>query len=89
MSFPFAVSYEEIYEFVPLGLEVLMIHPDEIISVYDKGRNTPLPLREVMNGEDRMHRVAEALDILPAVEFTPVQKNDDPDDIHVCLLCDF
>jgi len=89
MSFPFAVSYEEIYEFVPLGLEVLMIHPDEIISVYDKGRNTPLPLREVFDGEDRMHRIAEVLDILPAVEFTPVQKNDDPDDIHVCLLCRF
>lgn len=52
MSFPFAVFYEEIYESVPLGLEVLMIHPDEVISVYDQGRNTPLPLREVFDGED-------------------------------------
>jgi len=89
VSFPFTVFYEEIYELVPLGLEVLMIHPDEIISVYDKGRNTPLSLREVCDGEDGMHRITELLDILPAVEFTPVQKNDDPDDIHPRLFCRF
>lgn len=52
MSFPFAVFYEEIYESVPLCLEILMIHPDEVISVYDQGRNMPLPLREVFDGED-------------------------------------
>jgi hypothetical protein len=89
VSFSFAVFYEQIYQFVPLGLEVLMIDPDEIISVYDKGRNTFLPLREVFDGEDGMHGIAEVLDILPSVEFTPVQKDDDPDDIHLRLFCRF
>jgi len=43
VSLPIAVFDEEIYKLVPLGLEVLVIHPDEIISVYDQGRNKPSP----------------------------------------------
>lgn len=81
MSCPLTIFNENIYELVPLGLEVFVIHPDEIIPVYDKGRNTPLPLREVFDGEDGIHGMAEVLDVLPAIKFTPVQKNDDPDDI--------